>query len=51
MQYTIRYTYDNPSGAGPFTGKATVSEKYMKGDTYFAPFGRATVTSCRILKD
>lgn len=50
MSYIIRYTYDNPSGAGPFKGKAQVGVKYAKGDTYFGPFGTATITSCRALK-
>jgi hypothetical protein len=47
MKYIIRYVYDNPSGAGPFKGKITTLEPYLKGDTIFAPFGRATVVSCR----
>ena len=48
--YRITYTYDNPHGAGPFKGKATVGDKYSKGDTYYGPFGAATIVSCRIIK-
>ena len=44
--YSIKYTYDNPSGAGPFKGKTTALLPSVKGDLYFGPFGRATVVSC-----
>jgi hypothetical protein len=48
--YGIRYTYDNPSSAGPFRGKAIVSDKYTKGDMFYGPFGRATVVSCSTVR-
>lgn len=50
MSYKIRYTYNNPHGAGPFKGTATVTTKYVKGDFYYGPFGAATVISCRCIK-
>lgn len=49
--YKITYTYDNPSGAGPFKGKAVVDEKLAKGDSYYGPFGAATVVSCSKVKE
>jgi hypothetical protein len=51
MKYKVSYTYDNPSGAGPFKGKMTIDYKVIKGDTIFAYFGRATVVSCRVVKE
>lgn len=51
MTYKIAYTYDNPSGAGPFKGKAVVDEKLAKGDGYYGPFGAATVVSCSKVKE
>ncbi len=48
--YKVTYTYDNPSGAGPFKGSMKVNEKYSKGDSIYAIFGRATVVSCRLVK-
>lgn len=50
MKYAITYTYDNPSGAGPFKGKAVVDSKYSKGDNYYGPFGAATIRSCRAIR-
>jgi len=44
-QYRISYVYNYPSGAGPFKGKAIVTDKPAKGDVYFAPFGVATIKS------
>ena len=44
--YNVKYTYDNPSSAGPFKGKGQASIKYEKGEGYYGPFGHATVTSC-----
>jgi hypothetical protein len=46
MSYLIHYRYANPSPAGPHKGKATMPDKYAKGDTIIALFGRAIVTSC-----
>jgi len=48
--YRIRYTYDNPHGAGPFKGTTTSATKYSKGDSIYGPFGAATVISCRLIK-
>lgn len=48
--YRIRYTYDNPQGAGPFKGTTTSAAKYSKGDSIYGPFGPATVISCRLIK-
>lgn len=48
--YRVTYTYDSPSGAGPFKGRMSVSTQYRKGDSIAAPFGRATVVSCRAVK-
>ena len=48
--YRIRYTYDNPHGAGPFKGTTTIAHKYSKGDSIYGPFGAATVISCRLIK-
>jgi len=49
--FKITYTYDNPHGAGPFKGRATVPTKYARGDSYYGPFGTATVVSCRAVKE
>lgn len=49
--YKVTYTYDNPSAAGPFKGSMRIDYKVSKGDTIFAPFGRATVVSCRMIKE
>jgi hypothetical protein len=49
--YKIRYAYGNPSNAGPFRGSATIPMKYEKGDLYWGPFGAATITSCRCIKE
>lgn len=49
--FKIKYTYDNPSGAGPFKGAAVVSTKHAKGDYWYGPFGSATVTSCGKVKE
>ena len=48
--YRIRYSYDNPHGAGPFKGTTTSAHKYSKGDSLYGPFGAATVISCRLIK-
>lgn len=51
IQWKISYKYDNPSGAGPFKGRAViVSEtKPRNGDLHYGPFGRATiVTASRV---
>jgi hypothetical protein len=48
--YRIRYSYDNPHGAGPFKGTTTSAAKYSKGDSIYGPFGAATVISCRLIK-
>ncbi len=50
MNYLVRYRYDNPGRAGPWKGKATMPDKYAKGDTVLSFYGRATVTSCRKAK-
>ena len=49
--FKISYVYDNPSNAGPFKGKAIVSVKYAKFDSYYGPFGIATVISCTKVKE
>ena len=48
--YKITYTYDNPGGAGPFKGRAVANSKHSKGDSYYGPFGRATVATCSKVK-
>jgi len=48
--FKVSYTYDNPSMAGPFKGSMVMDTKYSKGDTIRAPFGSATVKSCRVIK-
>jgi hypothetical protein len=50
VPYLVKYTYDQPSGAGPFKGKMETRDPYAKGETIAATFGRATVVSCRVLK-
>lgn len=50
QHFIVNYRYDNPHGAGPFKGSMRVSNRYVKGDTIRAPFGAATVVSCRVLK-
>lgn len=47
--FKVTYTYDNPSSAGPFKGSTTTATKFNRGDYIQAPFGRATVVSCRLL--
>lgn len=47
MIYTVTYTYDNPSGAGPFKGRMDTKAPSKRGDSIMAPFGWATVKSCR----
>lgn len=49
--YSVSYIYDNPSPAGPFKGKITLAYKVAKGDSIWATFGRATVKSCRLVKE
>ena len=46
MQFKITYEYDNPCSAGPFKGKAMVKTKMKKGDSFYGPFGAATVKTC-----
>lgn len=48
--FKIKYTYDNPSGAGPFKGSCETVDKYAKGDFYYGPFGAATIVSCSKVK-
>lgn len=49
--YVITYRYVRPGPAGPFKGRATESRKYAKGETIWAVFGEAVVTSCREKKE
>jgi len=51
MSYIVRYTYDNPSGAGPFKGKSECSSKQFKGEGWYGPFGAATIVSCTKKRD
>ncbi len=51
MTYQVAYRYVSPSGAGPFKGRTTTRTKYAKGDTIWAVFGEAVVTSCRLVKE
>lgn len=51
MTYTVSYTYVRPGGAGPFKGRTTTTEKYVKGETIWAVFGEAVVVSCRAVKE
>lgn len=48
--YRVTYTYDSPSNAGPFKGRMLTDTKHAKGDSIRAPFGMATVVSCRLIK-
>lgn len=48
--FKVTYTYDSPSNAGPFKGHTITQTKFNKGDYIQAPFGRATVVSCRLIK-
>jgi len=50
-RYQVTYTYDNPSPAGPYKGRWTVDRRYQRGEGINAPFGRATVKSCRRIKE
>jgi hypothetical protein len=49
--YKVSYTYDNPSGAGPFKGSAIVGSKQIKGEGWYGPFGHATITACSKVKE
>lgn len=49
-KYKVSYIYDNPGRAGPFKGTAIETRKYTKGDMIWAVMGRATVKSCREVK-
>ena len=51
-EYRISYTYDNPSPAGPFTGRAIVKSdtKPAKGDFHYAIFGAATIKTVSRVK-
>ena len=51
--WRVSYVYDNPSGAGPFRGKTTVTgDKPAKGDFIYAVFGAATIkTVSKVVAD
>jgi hypothetical protein len=51
VKYIVTYKYEDPSSAGPFRGRMTFNTKMDKGDTVWGPFGRATVVSCRQLRE
>lgn len=46
-KWNISYTYNNPSGAGPFRGRAVIASdtKPAKGDFHYAAFGAATIVT------
>lgn len=46
-QFSVSYDYNHPSNAGPFKGKMTMPRRYLPGEHIAAPFGAATVRSCR----
>lgn len=50
MKYRTTYVYDSPGRAGPHKGAMTTDARYQRGDNIAAPFGRATVKSCRAIK-
>jgi len=44
--WRVSYVYDNPSPAGPFKGRTTVTgDKPTKGNGIYAIFGMATIKS------
>ena len=47
--FKVRYTYVDPSSAGPFKGSMELEDGCTKGDVIHAPFGQALVTSCKNL--
>lgn len=48
-RFKVSYRYDNPHGSGPFKGSMVLPLQYKRGETIRAPFGAATVTSCRAI--
>lgn len=50
LKFKVSYTYDSPGPAGPNRGSMEVSQRYARGNSIRATFGRATVKSCRVVK-